>query len=182
MNIRKQRARKVIRSGRAIGFMLVIAGFFSGAANAAPCRHDSVAIPATVTLPAGFIAVPLAVPVALPSYVQYQAPWVSYVAPVAANHEPAPVAAAAAPSPATRGATGATTLIAAQCGTCHGGAKPKADLDLTGALADSIRLKAIARLLSDDPEKRMPPQKELSPESLGHLIQELSARDESVAP
>jgi len=168
---------------RALASTLIVALLTSSVASAAPCRNNCVAAANVLTVPAGFIAVPLAVPVALPSYVQYQAPLAQYVADVASTCQMLPQPAMAdRRSSAPPRAAAVTSLIAAQCGGCHGGAKPKAELDLTGSLADMTRLKAIARLLTDEPARRMPPQKDLSPEVLGRLIQELSTTAEASAP
>jgi cytochrome c5 len=144
-----------------------------------------IATSSFVEIPSGFVVVPFAVPVAMPSYVQYQALDYGYTAaasafvqpPATSQSSPASAAASAAPSktesPAPDVLSG-NTLISSQCGKCHGAVQPKAGLDLTGALDDATRLKAITRLLADDPKKRMPPGKDLAPDLLGSLIQELA--------
>ena len=149
-----------------------------------------IAATSVVTIPAGFVAVPFAVPVAMPSYVQYQS--LEAVYSVAAGHAtaavvggsrqrpaPYPESEAAVDEPSKKVSPAATTLVAVHCGNCHGAVKPKAGLDLTGPLADATRLNAITRLLADDPEKRMPRGKEIPPQLLGELIQELSLSDAS---
>jgi hypothetical protein len=152
-----------------------------------PCRTSvtaQVSATSVATVSAGVIAVPFAVPVAMPSYVQYSA----YVANAAPVYSTAVNATASAGDCSTiqttdnalartsNGAAPATSLVAARCTGCHGATQPKAGLDLTGALDDATRLKAIARVLADDPQVRMPKGAELAPSELGQLIQELAAR------
>lgn len=139
-------------------------------------------------VPAGFVAVPFAVPVAMPSYVQYQAIggvstavgqyYLPAVEPRAAGCANCVAKSSAAEAVATAAQATperqASSLVIAQCGRCHGAVQPKAGLDLTKKLDDATRLKAISRLLADDPQQRMPKGAELSPEVLGQLIQELA--------
>jgi hypothetical protein len=150
-------------------------------------QRSQVRIAATsvVEIPSGFVVVPFAVPVAMPSYVQYQAVDYGYTAATSASVQPSatlpssPSAAAPSAAPSktespARGVSASNSLILSQCGKCHGAVQPKASLELTGALDDATRLKAITRLLADDPKKRMPQGKDLAPDLLGNLIQELA--------
>jgi hypothetical protein len=152
-----------------------------------PCRASAkvqVAATSVATVSAGVVAVPFAVPVAMPSYVQYSA-YVANAVPVYSTAAHATAAAGAcstvqstgnALAPMSNGAVPAPSLVAARCTRCHGATQPKAGLDLTGPLDDATRLKAIARVLADDPQVRMPKGTELAPSELGQLIQELAAR------
>jgi len=123
-----------------------------------------------VIIPQGFIAVPFAVPVAVPSYVQYQA--------IVASSPLPEVSAATATQEATAKAHEAPpptlSLVAKSCVKCHSGEKPKGKLDLSGDLSPALRLKAIGRILADDESKRMPKGKPLDAQAIGLLIQELS--------
>ena len=69
------------------------------------------------------------------------------------------------------------TLTQKYCASCHGGAQPKGDLDLTNlAIIDPIyRLQQMQRrVLSDDTNEQMPPAgaTPIGPEDLGQLLQE----------
>lgn len=171
---------------------LLVAGFFllsvaDLSSARPPCRAAAkvqVAATSVASVQAGVVAVPFAVPVAMPSYVQYSAyvasaasPYSSHVAATSTNGAclvPAHGNADAARPQATAAKT--ASLVAAHCGRCHGATQPKAGLDLTAALDDATRLKAIARVLADDPQLRMSKGEELGPDELGRLIQELSTR------
>lgn len=73
------------------------------------------------------------------------------------------------------------TQIKSSCVACHSGATPKGGLDLSDLtkLDNATRLKAIARVTSDDAKVAMPPTasnqyKSLTAEQRGKLLQELS--------
>ncbi|HVU87334.1 MAG TPA: hypothetical protein VHD36_08430 [Pirellulales bacterium] len=149
-----------------------------------PCRAAAsaqVSATSVATVSAGVVAVPFAVPVAMPSYVQYSA-HVATAAPEYQSHAPLamPDAACAMPAPTSASASDsagtarASSLVSTYCRQCHGAVQPKAGLDLSGALDNATRLKAITRILADDPRQRMPKGKELSAAELGRLIQELA--------
>jgi mono/diheme cytochrome c family protein len=74
---------------------------------------------------------------------------------------------------------GPSTLVRRSCVSCHGGAAPKAGLDLSNlaALSAGQRLKAVARVVSDEPARRMPPGKSLAPAEIGEVLQELSGSE-----
>ena len=140
-------------------------------AYGAHCRQQVVvANQSAVFIPHGFIAVPFAVPVGVPSYVQYQAV-VSGQGSVASEETTSEVSRALA---AERVLAAPATLVAQTCVKCHSGPNPKSNLDLSGELAPAVRLKMIARILADDPAKRMPKGKPLDAQAIGLLIQELS--------
>lgn len=128
-----------------------------------------------VVVPQGFIAVPFAVPVAVPSYVQYQAlPGYGAVASagIGFNEAPPKVTAQAEPE-----APLPMSLVTQHCAKCHrpsGSAWKTTELDLTGELSNETRLHMIQRILSDDPAKRMPRGKQLTAQQTGEIIQELS--------
>lgn len=74
------------------------------------------------------------------------------------------------------------TQIKTSCVACHSGPTPKGGLDLSdiARLDNATRLKAIAKVTSDDPKNAMPPPastqyKSLTAEQRGKLLQELSA-------
>ncbi len=152
-----------------------------------PCRaaaNVQVAATSVAAVQAGVVAVPFAVPVAMPSYVQYSA-FVAAAAPSYQSQVAAtstigtclvPMYAGAETAGPQVAAARQASLVAAHCGRCHGATQPKAGLGLTAALDDGTRLKAIARILADDPRLRMPKGEELGPDELGRLIQELSTR------
>jgi len=133
-----------------------------------------VANQSAVVVPSGFIVVPFAVPVAVPSYVQYQAaaaPQGAGVGVQGAGGEEKKAEAQSAPKPE---APEPRSLVASSCAKCHSGPTPKGKLDLSGELTADVRLKSIARILSDDPTRRMPKGKSLDAQAIGLLIQELS--------
>lgn len=132
-----------------------------------------VAAQSAVVVSNGFIVVPFAVPVAVPSYVQYQAavtPQGSGVGMQGAGEE----TKAEAQSDSRPQAPEPRSLVASSCAKCHSGPTPKAKLDLSGELLPAVRLRSIARILSDDPARRMPKGKSLDAQAIGLLIQELS--------
>jgi hypothetical protein len=167
-------------------------------ACAGNCRQQVVvANQSAVFIPQGFIAVPFAVPVAVPSYVQYQAvstqaqaayggPAVGYEE--ARANEPAATAKEelarsreARPAAAARVAAKIdaqhSPLTVQYCVKCHhpaGGAWARTKLDLSADLTAELRLKMIGRILADDPARRMPKGKALDAAEIGLLIQELS--------
>ena len=67
------------------------------------------------------------------------------------------------------------SLIVANCAKCHSGADAKGGIDLSGELTCEVRLHAIWQVMHNDPARRMPKGKDLDPETLGLLIQELAA-------
>ncbi len=148
--------------------------------EAAPrCRtiESAVAVQKNVVVGAGFTVVPFAVPVAVPvATVQpptvlysYTAPHTSYPTQQDETERSLPDAEALE----------ATTLINQKCAQCHGGEAPKAGLDLSdpSTLNPEQRLKAIARVVSDDADLRMPKSGTLSPGEIGQVLQALSASE-----
>jgi mono/diheme cytochrome c family protein len=142
-------------------------------------------------VPAGFVvtqfAVPVAVPqytvpIAQPSYVQYGTLQTGYGTASTEALEDRIVAKVLKGLQATgtvKPLEAPPSLVTRSCVQCHGGATPKAGLDLSrpDALSAEQRLACVARLLTDDAEKRMPPKASgvtLSAEELGKVLQELS--------
>ena len=123
-------------------------------------------VQATV-VPAGFVVVPYAVPVATPAYVGYLAPQAFSYSRGGAEGD---VEAQAVPG----------SLVATYCAKCHNAEAAKR-VDLSGAIDAETRLAAIRRVLADDPAKRMPKGRELDAETLGLLIQELSTEPPEAA-
>lgn len=79
------------------------------------------------------------------------------------------------------------SLVSRTCAGCHSGAQPKGGLDLSDVrkLAAEVRLKCVGRVLTDDPNQRMPPTssgKNLNADELGRLLQELSAAGQATVP
>lgn len=66
------------------------------------------------------------------------------------------------------------TLLSKNCASCHSGNEAKGGFHVDTPLSDAGRLKAITRILADDPVKRMPKGKTLAADELGRLIQEIS--------
>lgn len=131
----------------------------------------------SIVVGSGFTVVPFAVPVAVPvATVQSPTVLYSYDGYRAANkaallpHEEPPVEAKPQAS---------STLLEQKCAECHGGAAPKARLDLSNpvGLSPQQRLAAVARVVSDDAELRMPKGNTLSPSEIGRLLQELSSSE-----
>ncbi len=168
--------------------LILLPGVAWGSDQHAQLQFSTTSVAA---VPAGFVAVPFAVPVAMPSYVQYQAlggfttafSQYAYLPSSAQRASACASCATKAPAADEVSSTRATqlapepsttTIVAAQCGRCHGAVQAKAGLDLTAELDEATRLKAISRLLADDPRQRMPKGKELPPELRGQLIQELA--------
>jgi hypothetical protein len=79
--------------------------------------------------------------------------------------------------PSAVGEEGSTSAVRRSCVSCHGGAAPEAGLDLANLekLSAADRLEAVARVVSDDPARRMPPGPGLAPAEIGTVLQELSA-------
>jgi mono/diheme cytochrome c family protein len=123
--------------------------------------------------------VPFAVPVAVPVAVVSR-PAVFYgLSPYAVSGSGAAAdetQQVAAPAATHRAASEAKSLVARSCISCHGGAAPKAGLDLSdlGALTPQQRLAAVARVVSDDAALRMPPDRALAPGEIGAVLQELA--------
>ena len=117
--------------------------------------------------------VPFAVPVAVPVAVIAR-PAVFYG--VSRYAEAQPLASRPVPGPVQ---ASRDSLIQQACGACHGGATPEAgfDLDDLGDLTPPKRLAAIARIVSDDPRTRMPPDRALTPAEIPALLRELSGDD-----
>lgn len=67
------------------------------------------------------------------------------------------------------------SLVSLHCATCHNSTKQDGKLDLTGILSAEKRLKAIQRVLTDDPALSMPKGKEITDQLRGELIAELTA-------
>lgn len=145
-------------------------------------------------------AIPVGVPVAQTSYVQYGSATVGYGAPVQSSVVAAPVGdpvcqtcpnvapnchaggcvkpapqpdPAPPPSPPTPPAP-AATLLQKNCASCHSGGAAKAGFRVDLPLTCEQKLSAIGALLNDDPAHRMPKGTSLDAGTLGKLIQELS--------
>lgn len=153
-------------------------------------NHQQVVVANAIVIPQNFIAVPVAQPLAVPSYYGYQylpqyaaavgygssaighpEPTYNKVEPeeVRAMRERIQIKPEEAPLP--------MSLVSQHCAKCHkpaGSAWKKTELDLTGELSNATRLHMIQRILSDDPAKRMPRGKPLDAQAIGLLIQELS--------
>lgn len=114
--------------------------------------------------------VPFAVPVAVPVAV-VQRPVVIY------GYGPPQKAAPERIAEPSADATAERSAVSRHCAACHTGDAPKAGFDLSGArvLDAAGRLEAIARVVSDDPQTRMPPGAALPPAEIGRLVQELSS-------
>lgn len=137
----------------------------------------SVVVQKRVVVGAGFTVVPFAVPVAVPvATVQSPTVLYSYTAP---HTSPQTTQATPEEIPAEVEALEATTFINQQCAKCHGGEAPKAGLDLSdpSTLTPEQRLKAVARVVSDDADLRMPKGGSLSPGEIGRVLQELSVSE-----
>lgn len=147
--------------------------------EAAPrCRNveRSVVVQKHVVVGAGFTVVPFAVPVAVPvATVQSPTVLYSYTAP---HTSPQTTQATPEKLPAEVEALEAT-FISQKCAQCHGGEAPKAGLDLSdpSTLTPEQRLKAVARVVSDDADLRMPKGGTLSPGEIGRVLQELSVSE-----
>ena len=129
----------------------------------------------SIVVSSGFAVVPFAVPVAVP-VATVQSPTVLY------SYDGHRVANRATQSPqeeppAEANPQTSSTLLEQKCAQCHGGAAPKAGLDLSNpvSLSPQQRLAAVARVVSDDAELRMPKGSTLSPSEIGRLLQELSS-------
>ncbi len=72
-------------------------------------------------------------------------------------------------------------MATVHCSKCHSGGEAKRGFRVDQPLSDAYRLKAIGRLLADDPAKRMPKGGSLDAQTLGLLIQEM-ARIEKTKP
>lgn len=153
---------------------------------------------AVVVTPGTVVVSQFAVPVAVPQYVvpQYAQPvappsYVQYGNIPRSTHSGAAtdaleeriaervVRALRAGGVSATAATAPASLVGRTCGNCHGDAQARGNLNLArpGELSAERRLQAIARVLSDDPQRRMPPpasDMRLAPEELGLLLQELS--------
>lgn len=158
---------------KSVALSLAVLFALSSTVGAGRCRvvvpSHSVSSHQAVVVQQGFVAVPFAVPVAVPSYVNYVAPQAYYGMPASSPREPADPQDAVKAQEAPAG-----SLVAKHCAACHDGSKPDRVV-LTGDLDCETRLKAIGKMLHDDDAQRMPKGKTLSAEDLGLLIQELSA-------
>ncbi len=122
----------------------------------------------------GLTVVPFAVPVAVPvATVQVPTVLYSYSASGAA-HPTAPASTDIGAHVDT--AEEATSIIQQACVRCHGGEAPQAGLSLESldGLSREQRLEAVARLVSDDPDLRMPRGATLAPAEIGRVLQALS--------
>jgi len=131
----------------------------------------------SIVVGSGFTVVPFAVPVAVPvATVQSPTVLYSYDGHRAAN-QVTPTQHEELPAEANPQAS--STLLEQKCAQCHGGAAPKAGLDLSNpvSLSPQQRLAAVARVVSDDAELRMPKGSTLSPSEIGRLLQELSSSE-----
>ncbi|MBX7164826.1 MAG: hypothetical protein K1X74_00635 [Pirellulales bacterium] len=145
------------------------AGAWAGDCGAG-LRHAQVAVASS-----GLVVVPFAVPVAVP-VATIQAPAVLYSWRGAASTSV--MSDAAGESAAVQEALGGEGLVRQRCARCHEGEAAKGDLVLTdlGALSAEQRLEAVRRVVSDDPQVRMPRGMLLSPSEIGRMVQELSER------
>ncbi len=140
--------------------------------NTAATRQ--IVVQKSVIVRNGFAVVPFAVPVAVP-VATVNPPTVLYSFDALRGYQQQP--RAKAPESKTEHATLKTTVLVIQkCAKCHGGEAPKAGLDLSQAttLTTKQRLAAVARVVSDDPDERMPKGAALSPAEIGRVLQELS--------
>lgn len=158
--------------------LLAIAAVGLLAVGAAAKCHDVARVNRTsvVVLQDGFVAVPFAVPVGTPSYVQYQAVSAyggGYAAPAYGGM--APASPYKTQQAALHAQAPASTMVQQVCAKCHTGEQAKANFDISKPLTADQRLHAVSRILSQDPSKRMPKGKALTSESASALIQELSA-------
>ena len=154
-----------------------------------PCHRQVVRVQSVIVNQQGLAVVPFAVPVAVPVatvnpggvYYGYQ----QQAQPQAVQQQaPCPQVAheQAVQEPQTAepltGETQAesTSLVHQHCAKCHTGEQAKAGFRLEAwtTLGAEQRLKMIRRVLSDDESTRMPKGKQLDPQTLGELIQELS--------
>ena len=145
--------------------------------NAGPiCRGEQRAVVArqNVVLQNGLVVVPFAVPVAVP-VATVNVPTVLYSFDGNPDYQARPHVMQAVPNPDIA-AMESPSLVRRKCAKCHGGPSPKAGLDLSkpAALTTKQRLAAVARVVSDDPEERMPKGGTLSPAEIGRVLQELS--------
>jgi len=174
----------------AIACVLSTSSTFAGNCHSQAVAQVNVASASVALVPQGFLAVPYAVPVAVPSYVQYQAMPQYQVMPqyqTAPQYQAAPsVAEVPQPSPESFqarppepiAAQPVVSFLTKACAKCHSEAstndKAKAHLRVDEAITDSQRVVIIRRLLTDDKKKRMPPGRDLDPVTLGRLIQEVT--------
>lgn len=125
----------------------------------------------------GFTVVPFAVPVAVP-VATVQSPTVLYSYD---GHRP-PHQTTQVPleePPVEANSPSRATLLEQRCATCHGGDAPKAGIDLShpAGLSPAQRLSAVARVVSDDADLRMPKGTTLSASEIGRVLQELSSSE-----
>ncbi|MGE0609965.1 MAG: c-type cytochrome domain-containing protein [Pirellulales bacterium] len=118
------------------------------------------------------VAVKLAVPTVYYRYSHYAASYASSNPPVDVMEDDAPLQSRPAAT---------ASSIAQSCLACHGPKSPQAGLDLSNLekLSAGQRLKAIARVASDDPNLRMPPGQPLAPAAMSQLLQQLSRAGEA---
>lgn len=145
-------------------------------------QQRQVVVANAIVVPQNFIAVPVAQTLAVPSYVQYQylpqyAAGVGYGSSAVGMEPPQrePVKALAEPE---EEAPLPMSLVTQHCAKCHkpgGSAWKKTELNLTGELSNETRLHMIGRILSDSAEKRMPRGKQLDAQTIGLIVQEISA-------
>ncbi len=181
----------------AIAIVLLLPGVGTAACPSVAVNHRQVVVARNVVAHSNVIqttfAVPIGVPVAVPSVVSYQAvPQPQYqsqhyqqpqhASTVTTKAECAACSCPNCPNCAAKGEVKAAvvesksllSLVQQNCVRCHSGAEPKGGLDLSGALDCETRMKCIARVLADSDDKRMPKGKSLNPDDLGKLIQELA--------
>lgn len=70
------------------------------------------------------------------------------------------------------------SLVTTTCGRCHSGQTPKGGFAIPRPLDAQTSLKMISRIIHPDPDKRMPPDTDLTPEEVGELLQELTISSE----
>ena len=136
--------------------------------NIATARQ--IVVQKSVIVQNGFAVVPFAVPVAVP-VTTVNVPTVLYSFDAHRGYQQQPQAKTSEPKH-----TATTVLVVQKCAKCHSGEAPKGGLDLTNpsALTTKQRLSAVARVVSDDPDERMPKGATLSPGEIGRVLQELS--------
>jgi len=150
---------------------------YAGNCNVARVVNRNVVVANAVVVPANFVAVAYAVPVATPSYVQYQYPQYQAASDPWAK-EPRATQEGLARAQEAPEAPIPFSLVATHCVRCH---TPNSrswvshHLDLSGDLSAETRLKMITRILADSPEKRMPKGKQLDAQQIGLLVQEISS-------
>ncbi len=167
-----------------------VAWFSCELADAGPIcnsvRTQSIVVQRNIVVQNGFAVVPFAVPVAVP-VATVNVPTVLYSFDAnrgyQQSHQTHNADRSGFTEPRSRDegsehwtSDSRPSAVVLKCAKCHSGEAPKAGLDLSksAALTTKQRLAAVARVVSDDPEERMPKGSTLSPTEIGNVLQELS--------